>query len=384
MVSFLDESGILREYRALCRRWEQVGGKVCLIRLSSIGDMVLCTPVIRWLHLRFPLLELHFVTKPAMDQVIAYHPYLHRVHLWQPSDRAVLQNLRREGFDAVIDLHHNLRTMRWRFLGAVTGPGIPWWTYPKGNLLKWWMVRTKFKPKHPLHTVQKYARMLAPLGLRDDGLGLDWSFSPEWARSFSSLPATEWGPPLRTVFGWGPQASVVALALGAQHATKCLPEDLLLALCQKLPGPVLLLGGPQDKDLANRLIEASGRKDLGHACGTWDLQTSAAALKQAACLITPDTGLMHMAAALSVKTFVLWGSTVPEFGMYPWTKGTTTYESFEVTLPCRPCSKLGHPSCPLGHFRCMRLQDLDQVVQRVQVFLRHYPLKELPPVGKTP
>ena len=75
-------------------------------------------------------------------------------------------------------------------------------------------------------------------------------------------------------------------------------------------------------------------------------------------VLSPDTGLMHIAAALRKPIVVVWGSTVPRFGMYPfYPTGMARHTSMEVPgLPCRPCSKLGYPACPRGHFRCMQDQ----------------------------
>jgi hypothetical protein len=156
------------------------------------------------------------------------------------------------------------------------------------------------------------------------------------------------------------------------------------------------MGGPTDRERAERLQAQAGRSDLAHRCGEWGLQESAWALSQCACLLTPDTGLMHIASALGIKTLVVWGNTVPEFGMYPWlaqpapsalrwvgntsTGGQAQYavlknlpyagpEYFETATPCRPCSKLGHPQCPRGHFECMRSQDLNLLTERARLAL---------------
>nr|MBM3932064.1 glycosyltransferase family 9 protein [Sphingomonadales bacterium] len=178
---------------------------------------------------------------------------------------------------------------------------------------------------------------------------------------------------LNRELGWNPPQGVTALALGSQHATKCLPKEKLIDLCRLLHGPLLLLGGPKDKALAEEIIASLNRKDIAHGCGRWNLQESAKALSECACLITPDTGLMHIGAALGIKLFVIWGNTLPEFGMYPWLPRlgkTPLPEQFEVDVSCRPCSKLGYERCPRGHFDCMTKQDIPRIAQAVSNYLQ--------------
>lgn len=388
----------MSDHTALVQRLRVHGGSLCLLRLSSIGDLVLCTPVIRWLQAEFPLVRLHFVTKKGMEPLLEAHPHLHQIHLWDGDESALIKLLAEQNFDAWIDLHNNWRTKRWYGRMVLRGQAMPRLALAKNNLGKWWMVQTKKRPHTTVHTVQKYEKMLLSWGIKDDGKGLEIHLTP---RS---------GPSLSEIMDWDPQQPVLALALGAQHATKVLTEEQWLHLCQNVPGPLLLLGGPQDRELAERLRIQSGRLDLRHHCGEWGLQESAWALSQCACLICPDTGLMHMASALGVKTLVVWGNTVPELGMYPWypepaapalrwhsskthgntssiwiqglgpTSKTTSHappqptiggaEYFETDSACRPCSKLGSHQCPRGHFECMKNQDLRLLVERAQIALQ--------------
>ena len=346
--------------------------------------MVLCTPVIRWLQQEFPLVRLHFVTKKGMEPLLEANSRLHAIHLWDKNEEDLLQELAEQSFDAWIDLHNNWRTLRWYLRLRIKGPPLPRLALAKNNLGKWWLVQTKKRPLQTVHTVQKYEKMLATWGVRDDGLGLELPLSPHPGLS------------LHESLGWESGRPILALALGAQHPTKCLTEDQLLSLCRTLPGPLLLMGGPTDRERAERLQAQAGRSDLAHRCGEWGLQESAWALSQCACLLTPDTGLMHIASALGIKILVVWGNTVPEFGMYPWLAqpapsalrwvGNTSTggqapnavlknlpyagpEYFETATPCRPCSKLGHPQCPRGHFECMRSQDLNLLTERARLAL---------------
>jgi ADP-heptose:LPS heptosyltransferase len=119
--------------------------------------------------------------------------------------------------------------------------------------------------------------------------------------------------------------------------------------------PVLLLGGPEDKAKGEAIALEAGTL-VHNACGQLNINQSASLVEQARAVITHDTGLMHIAAAFRKRIVSIWGNTVPALGMYPYYPvGYDHLSSIqEVTgLRCRPCSKLGYPSCPRKHFRCM-------------------------------
>ena len=104
-----------------------------------------------------------------------------------------------------------------------------------------------------------------------------------------------------------------------------------------------------------------------NVCGRLSLHQSASLVRQSAVVLTHDTGLMHIAAALRKPIVSVWGSTVPKLGMYPfYPDGMDLNTSIEVMgLRCRPCSKIGYERCPKGHFRCMREVDAEGVAERV-------------------
>ncbi len=153
----------------------------------------------------------------------------------------------------------------------------------------------------------------------------------------------------------------IAVVIGAQHATKRLPVDKLTELCRKIKGPVVLLGGPEDKERAEEIAHAAG-ENVFNGCGRFKLDESAFLISKAQKVVTHDTGLMHIAAAFNKPIVSVWGNTVPEFGMYPYK--TDHSKIIQVNgLSCRPCSKIGFNSCPKGHFKCMNLIDLNQIIK---------------------
>ncbi len=315
--------------------------KILVLRFSSIGDIVLTTPVLRALARQVPGAEVHFATKPAYQGLLEANPYVRKMHCLTGSLRALVKELRAEQFDYVVDLHNNLRT---RLIKLQLG--VPSSSFDKLNWQKWLLVRFKINRLPDVHIVQRYLAAAAPLGVKDDGGGLDYFIPAGQEIDRATLPA-----PFQTGY--------VALAIGAQHATKRLPLPKLVELCQHLaPRPVLLLGGPEDAAVAEALIAALPPNGfVFNGCGRYSLHQSASLLRQAAFVVSHDTGLMHIAAAFGKEIFSVWGNTVPQFGMYPF---RTEFRVLEVLgLPCRPCSKIGFAQCPQGHFRCMQEQVLD-------------------------
>ncbi|AMR27358.1 glycosyl transferase [Hymenobacter psoromatis] len=324
--------------------------KILVLRFSSIGDIVLTTPVVRQLKTQLPGAQVHFATKLAFAQLFEASPYVDKLHLLGGSLGELVRELRAERFDFIVDLHNNLRTRLIR----LQLPGVPGRAFDKLNWQKYLLVRFKIDRLPPLHIVDRYRAAAAPLGIRDDGAGLDYFIPP--AQEVDVAAAL---PP-----GFRP-GHYVAVAIGAQHATKRLPPDKLIELVRNLaPRLVVLLGGPEDES-TGRLIEQeiqhfpihSFTHSLIHnGCGQFSLHQSASLLRQAQFVVSHDTGLMHIAAAFKKQIFSVWGNTVPQFGMYPY---RTPFEALEVLgLPCRPCSKIGFAQCPQGHFKCMREQDL--------------------------
>ena len=323
--------------------------KILIIRLSSIGDVVLTTPVIRALKLQKPDTEIHFLIKKEFAPVLEYNPYISKIHYFTGSVTAAVNELKPEHFDFIVDLQKNVKSRKIvRRLGAASA------TYNKHNFKKWVLVRLKINFLPNSHIVDRYFEAVKPLGVTNDGKGLDF-FIPE-NKSFNEddLPA---------VFENG----FVAVSLGAAHATKRIPVEKIVEIGRILYKPMMLLGG-QDVFAEGEEIVAQLGERAYNGCGKFSLFESASIIKRSVCLLTGDTGLMHIGAALQVPIASLWGNTVPEFGMYPY-MSSERFRIFEVCpLRCRPCSKLGYKKCPKKHFNCMNLIPATEVAEWINQF----------------
>jgi len=312
--------------------------KILVVRFSSIGDIVLTTPVVRCLKTQIDNAEIHYVTKIQYQSILQDNPYIDKLFLLQESLDELIRDLKNEKYDVVIDLHNNLRTriLKWKL-------GVRSFSFNKLNIEKWLMVNLKINHLPDKHIVDRYLETIKSLGIKNDALGLDY-FIPEK----DEVPR-EWLPESH-------RNGFVAYAVGGQHETKKLPLVRMIELCKKINRPIVLLGGKEDFDNGERIKDGL-HETVINTCGKLNLNQSASLVKKASYVFSHDTGLMHIAAAFKKEVFSIWGNTIPAFGMYPY---RTKYHSLENTqINCRPCSKIGFDKCPKGHFKCMNEMKLD-------------------------
>lgn len=326
--------------------------KFLIIRFSSIGDIVLTTPVVRCLKKQVLTAEVHYLTKHSFREIVTTNPYIDQVHYLQDDFDAMIAALQAEDFDYVIDLHHNLRT--WKVKRAL---GKKSFSFNKLNIEKWLLTNFKINRMPAVHIVDRYLATLESFGVRNDGAGLDYFIPEEEKVKESDIPASH-------------HAGYIGVVIGAALNTKKYPLEKLKALCASIQHPIVLLGGKEDAAQGAAIAEADNVK-IYNACGKFSLHESADLVRRAKLIITNDTGLMHIASAFKKPIVSLWGNTVPEFGMYPYMPGRASlYDIMEVKgLPCRPCSKIGYSQCPKGHFKCMHLIKPEEVLEQVNVRL---------------
>lgn len=328
--------------------------QILILRLSSIGDVVLTTPVIRTLKAHFPHITIHFVVKSAFMDVLKHHPLIDHLYAYEPETEAkILGQLKNIAFDAVIDLQNNGISKRIRRSIQAEKQSILF----KANLQKYLM--TVLKINRPVtHIVQRYLETLIPLIGEKEVLN---SFNHSKLEFHIPQDIRVIAIELLKKHFNGQQP--YAFVLGASYNTKQWVNQHIIETIERLNIPVVLLGGKQDIQKAE-YISAELSVPFMNAVGKFDLLTSAAIMEQCALVITPDTGLMHIAAALGLPIISIWGNTVPELGMTPL---GTDFKTVQVNgLWCRPCSKLGFQRCPLGHFKCMNNLSPQQVIDCVE------------------
>lgn len=323
------------------------GKKILVIRFSSIGDIVLTSPVVRCLKEQIGA-EVHFLTKKSFRSIVDTNPFIHKVYCIEKEVSEVIADLKNEAYDYVVDLHKNIRSLQVkRALKAVN------FSFHKLNFEKWLMVNFKIDRLPNIHIVDRYLEAVSSLGVVNDGKGLDYFIPPEMEIDAAQFIAVKSGEK---------HSKYLVFAIGAAHATKRLPTEKIIQICQKIDLPVILLGGPDDRETGEQIRTAAGSRII-NTCGELKLHQSASLVRQAHKVITHDTGMMHIAAAFGKNIISIWGNTIPEFGMYPYyPNGNNNNITIETDgLSCRPCSKIGYQQCPKGHFKCMNLIDVEKV-----------------------
>lgn len=309
--------------------------KILIIRFSSIGDIVLTSPIIRCLKLQVPNCELHFITKDAFKDTLIHNPHINKLYTFKKDISEVISQLKKENYDHVIDLHHNLRSLKLKLaLGKKSH------SFNKLNIEKFLAVNFKKKDILPTaHIVDRYFETIKSLNVASDNKGLDYFISTEdefdIQKKFNKLNSPNY----------------VALVAGGSYHTKQIPLNKLIEICNSSSKQFILLGGKADGHIGEQLIKSCS--NVINACGELSLNQSAYVIKMAETVVTSDTGLMHIAAAYNKRIISLWGNTIPEFGMYPYKASADSLILEVKNLKCRPCSKLGFKKCPKGHFKCM-------------------------------
>ncbi|HEY4208852.1 MAG TPA: glycosyltransferase family 9 protein [Puia sp.] len=337
--------------------------KFLIIRFSSIGDIVLTTPVVRCLKKQVVTAEVHYLTKAAFRPVLEANPYIDRLHLLGDDWDGLMEQLRAEDFDYIIDLHHNVRTLKVK--KALEKQAF---SFNKLNVEKWLYTAFKINRMPDVHIVDRCMETVKTFGVRNDGAGLDYFIPAKDELKPEDIPMSH-------------HAGYIGLVIGAALATKKLPFHKLKELCEMIQHPLILLGGPEDAAEGEQLAAIDPVR-IYNACGKFNINESAGLVKQAKLIVTHDTGLMHIAAAFARPLISVWGNTVPEFGMYPYygenylsNYGNVTfsrpYDVVEIRpLYCRPCSKIGYKRCPLKHFKCMELIDPEKLAGDIYARLK--------------
>ena len=327
--------------------------KILLIRFSSIGDIVLTSPVVRAIKQQTDY-ELHVLTKKQYSGIYQANPHVDKVHSFSKYITECLADLKNEKFDIIVDLQKNLRSYQLKRELKVKS-----YTFPKVNFEKWLLVNIKINKLPDEHIVDRYFKAVEPLGIANDGQGLEYYIPGDDEVAPENIDSR-----LKSGF--------IGFVIGGQHQTKILPPEKAALIISEIDKAVVLLGGPDDKKRGEEIIKLTPKSDIINSCGELNINQSASLIQSADVVITNDTGLMHIAAAFNKPTVSIWGNTVPDFGMYPYMpeNKTKSFISEVEGLRCRPCSKLGYKKCPKKHFRCMMDQDLDAIVEAVKKFIR--------------
>lgn len=301
--------------------------KILIIRLSSLGDVLLTTPVVRSLQQSYPNLSIDFLIKNNFADAIRLNPNISKTIIYDDSHE-LLKQLKNNKYDLVIDLHNNFRSKK-----IVRQLKLPAYKFVKPNFKKFILVHFKINLLKDIKPIsQRYADVIPNFELDRNGLEL---FIPESFRS--ELEEFE---------------KVIGICPGAFHFTKRWPLEFYAEFGRRLTEDgykVAILGGESERDICKDLQKKTPTSvDLSN---NNKLFQTAAHMKNCKTVICNDSGLMHTAAAMGIPLISIFGSTVREFGFAPY--GVRNWVVENPDLNCRPCTHIGKSRCSKKHFKCM-------------------------------
>ncbi len=303
--------------------------KILIIRFSSIGDVILTTPVVRCLKKQANV-QVHYLTKKSYAGMLQQNPYVDHVHTMdQEIDSTLIQNLKAQQFNFVIDLHGN-----WRSLRIKKSLGIASKTFAKLNFYKWLLLYLRIDLMPQQHVVDRYLETVAHMGVSNDQQGLDYFIpSPTKVEAVLDSPFIAW-------------------SLGGSFVQKKLEVQQVADACKKISLPIFLLGGPEEAADAEAIMEACGQQNIQNFCGKFSLDQTALLIKNCRLLLSNDTGLMHIGAAFKKSIISFWGCTKPSLGFAPYGAANNSIQILSKVSD-KPCSKHGK-SCKHSTKGCVK------------------------------
>ncbi|HXF49027.1 MAG TPA: HAD-IIIA family hydrolase [Verrucomicrobiae bacterium] len=322
--------------------------RILVIRFSSLGDVVLAEPVFRALKQKHPRAKIGFATKREYAGLFKGHSAIEAIFSLDKSFESFANEVRGFNPDLIIDLHKNLRSRKL----AGQFPNVLKLAYPKARWERFLKVLTKSR-KPVAHTMERYLQTVGADGV---------SFFPQ-------LHSSQTESQRRLI---EPSSFTIGFGLGAKWETKRWPVEHFAQLAQRVSNsfPVsrfVLFGSEEEYELGSGFKKHfSGTPSTVFVFGQ-PLERVKNCLSKLDLLVSNDSGLMHLGAALGVPTLGLFGPTHPVLGFAPLEEKS---KALTLDLYCSPCSLHGKVPC----FRSRRfcLEDLmpEKVFLEVQAVLK--------------
>lgn len=341
--------------------------KILIIRFSSLGDIILTSPLIRALRKTFPEAQIDFLVKSEYANIVKFNPNISSVIELKSDDRSELkwlkQKIRRIRYDLIVDVHNSLRSRFIRCFSKARYKVV----VNKRVFRRFLFVKFKINLyRDYLPIAERYLETVEKFGVKKDDYGLE-IYLPEDTKNYVSTISNQIVSTKRNV--------IIGLVPTARHFTKrWLYErfaELGVEIVRKYQSTILIFGSKEEHDYCEDITQMiNARSETNSAvnyAGKLTVLEIAAMFDVCNLIITNDSGLMHLAAARKRKIVAIFGSTVKEFGFFPY--GTSSIVVENKNLSCRPCSHIGLAKCPKEHFRCMKEIQVKEVLNAVQSLL---------------
>ena len=319
--------------------------KILIIRLSSIGDIVLTSPVIRALKEQTDA-SIYFLTKESYVHVISNNPFIQKVF----SISEIAQVLNKK-FDLIVDLQKNLKSIFISILIKDKMKNTLYISYNKENIKKWILINFKKNFLKYDHVVDRYFSELKKNNIKNDNKGLDFFISTNInKKSFSKeLPL---------------ENSYIVWVIGGTYKQKKISKEIIIKVCSTISKPVILIGGRLEKQIGEYICKKAKKENLYNLCGSLSLDESAFIIKNSSIVLTNDTGMMHIACAFQKKIISFWGCTKPSLGMYPYISNENSIK-INSNISSFPCSKLGN-KCLYSKDGCINNIKFKEILKAIE------------------
>mgnify|MGYP001246708637 CR=1 FL=1 len=315
--------------------------KILIIRFSSIGDIVLTSPIMRCVKMQKNF-EIHYLTKSEYSILLSANPYVDKVFVVKHNLNYVISDLKLENYDFIIDLHNNLRSWWVKFNLLVSSRHLQKYNWKKYLLIY-------FNCNYNIdHVVDRYFEVVKKLNVVNDNNGLDYFFNENTSLDFNI------------------NQTFIAWSIGGSSIYKKLSKQQILEVVNQVSYPIVLLGGVDEISIGDILVQECSHKKIYNFCGKISLDQSAYLIKNSALVLTNDTGLMHIAASFQKPIISFWGCTKPSLGFSPY---MTSDKSIQIIArsSSRPCSKHGS-HCRFKGNECIKEIDSMMILEAIENF----------------
>ncbi len=326
-----------------------------IIQTAFIGDVILATALLEQLHRARPDAVLDVLVRKGNESLLANHPFLNRVLVWDKKGAgtlgkyrnlwSILKTIRAESYDVVLNLQRYGTT---GLLTALSEAGITV-GFTKNPLSRFFTYRVEHRIEPGVHEVHRNAALLRPLGITGT----------------PSRPALYPSADDYNIVKGYKDKPYVCIAPTSVWFTKQYPAERWAELIRQLPDhvSVYVLGAPADKLACDAIINQAGpRSGVVNLAGKLSLLQSAALQQDAQMNYVNDSAPLHLCSSVNAPTTAIFCSTVPEFGFGPLADVSRVVQTPEE-LDCKPCTLHGRTACPLGHYRCAWSIPVDEMAR---------------------
>lgn len=313
--------------------------KILIIQTAFIGDVILATSLLEKLHSHFPNASIHILVRNGNESLFDEHPFISKVWVWNKSKQKtknlfrLLKEIRKEKFDDCINIQRFLSSgILCAFSKSKNKIG-----FKKNPLSIFFNQRIEHEIGNGLHEIERNHLLIEKLTDKNHVLPKLYPQNKHFEKINHLIEDKKY----------------ICLAPASVWFTKQLPFEKWVEIARKNTDLDFLyfIGGKNDKDLIDKIIESSNVKNAFNLAGSLSFLESAALMKNAEMNYVNDSAPLHLTSAVNAPVTAYFCSTIPEFGFTPLSENSTIIQTLE-NLSCRPCGLHGKKTCPKNHFKC--------------------------------